>query len=91
MTTLRRVAHELAALEEENRQYHDGIIFSVLRKNLEFVIQDVGGTNWSVARSKHDMRGKTRWRRDQPRNHVDSKVREALSRRISLFGTIDPR
>jgi len=86
--TMRRVCHEIAILEDENRQYRDSVIFSVLRKNLEFVIQDVGGTNWSVSKSRQDMRGKTRWRR---RNHVDHKVQEALSRRLSPFGTMDPR
>jgi hypothetical protein len=60
MQTMRRVAHELCALEAENRDYRDGAIFCLLRRDLEFVVRDIGGTNWSVARSRRDLRGRTR-------------------------------
>jgi hypothetical protein len=45
--TMRRVAHELAMLEEENRNFRDGAIFRLLRHETEFVIQDVGRTSWT--------------------------------------------
>ena len=56
--TMRRVAHELAGLEKENAQYRDGALFGLLRDQIEFVIQDVGKTPWTVARSKRDLRGR---------------------------------
>jgi hypothetical protein len=85
--TLRRVCHELAALEEENQQYRDGVIFSVLRKQLEFVIQDVGRTNWSVARSRRDMRGRTR--RSQRQLHIDPMIQDSLHNRLLLLNLED--
>ncbi|MBM3536048.1 MAG: hypothetical protein FJX60_23805 [Alphaproteobacteria bacterium] len=56
--TMRRVAHELAVLERENAGYRDGALFRLLREQIEFVIQDVGKTPWTVARSKRDLRGR---------------------------------
>jgi hypothetical protein len=56
--TMRRVANELAELESENAQFRDGALFSLLRHEIEFVIQDVGNTPWTVARSKLDLRGR---------------------------------
>jgi hypothetical protein len=77
--TLRRVAHELALLEDENRTYRDGAIFRLLRHETEFVIQDVGGTSWTVQRSLHDRRGKTQQRRPF---HVNRDLQLAINRRI---------
>ena len=56
--TMRRVAHELSALEKENAQYVDGALFRLMREQIEFVIQVVGKTPWTVARSKRDLRGR---------------------------------
>lgn len=56
--TMRRVAHEMSALERENAQYRDGRLFRLLRYQLEYVIQDVGKTPWTVARSRLDLRGR---------------------------------
>lgn len=56
--TMRRVAHELAGMEKENAQYRDGMLFGLLREQIEFVIQDVGKTPWTVARARRDLRGR---------------------------------
>jgi hypothetical protein len=56
--TMRRAAHELAELEKENAQYRDGTLFRLLREQIEFVIQDVGKTSRTVARSRCDLRGR---------------------------------
>jgi hypothetical protein len=81
--TLKRTCHEIAALEEANAAYHDGAIFLLLRKNLEFVIRDVTSSEWSVARSRKDLRGRTHWRRNShSRVRVDGKVQQALRDRL---------
>jgi hypothetical protein len=56
---LRRVAHEIAIVEEVNKRFRDGALVRLLRHELELVIQDVGKTNWTVARSLRDLRGRT--------------------------------
>jgi hypothetical protein len=71
--SLKRTAHELAALEEASAEYRDGTIFSVLRKNLEFVIRDVTRTDWSVQRSRKDLRG--RRCNSHSRVRIDPRVR----------------
>ena len=55
---MRRVAHELAVLDTENAAFRDGCLFHLLQEQIEFVIQDVGKTPWSVARSRLDLRGR---------------------------------
>jgi hypothetical protein len=82
--TMRRVAHELAAMEEANACYRDAAILALLRRELEFVIRDVSGSNWSVERSRNDLRGRTRGRctsRDRVRIAPD--VHQGLRRRMS--------
>jgi hypothetical protein len=87
--TLRRVAHELAAMEAANAGYRDGLLLTQLRKELEFVIRDVGGTNWSAQRSQNDMRGRTRGRRtSHDRVRVDAGVHRALWDRLSPLPSI---
>jgi hypothetical protein len=82
--TLRRVAHELAAMETANAGYRDGVLLTLLRKELEFVIREVGGTDWSVARSRNDLRGRTRGRRtSHDRIRVDAGVHRDLWERVS--------
>jgi hypothetical protein len=82
--TLRRVAHELAAMEEANKGFRDGAVLTLLRRELEFAIQDIGSTDWSVARSRNDLRGRTRGRRtSHDRVHVDAGVHRALRRHVS--------
>jgi hypothetical protein len=86
--TLKRACHEIAALEEASVAYHDGAIFSLLRKNLEFVIRDVTSSDWSVARSRNDLRGRTRGRLNSHcRVRIDGKVQHALRDRLSLLET----
>ena len=36
--TLKRVCHEISALEEANAEFRDGAIFARLRQNLEYVV-----------------------------------------------------
>ena len=82
--TMQRVCHELAAFEEANKGFRDNAIFTLLRKELEFVIRDVGGTGWSVARSRNDLRGRTRGRRARhERVRVDADVHRASWNRMS--------
>jgi hypothetical protein len=82
--TLRRVAHELAEMEEANKGFRDNAILTLLRRELEFVIRDIGGTNWSVQRSRSDLRGRTRGRRtSHERVRVDASVHRALWNRVS--------
>lgn len=85
--TMKRVCHELALLEEINAAYRDGAIFSRLRKNLEFVIQDATRSNWTVGRSRQDLRGRTRGHRRNrhDRIRIDARVHRALLERLSLF------
>jgi hypothetical protein len=83
---MRRVAHELAVLEEQNRNFRDGAIFRLLRHETEFVIQDVGRTNWTVERSRRDLRGKTS-RCDRNR-HIDGHLQRALSQRVSAIDDV---
>jgi hypothetical protein len=81
---MRRVAHELAALEEDNKGFRDNAILTLLRRELEFVIRDIGGTNWSVQRSRNDLRGRTLGRRtSHERVRVDAGVHRALWDRVS--------
>jgi hypothetical protein len=83
---MRRVAHELASLEEASSEFRDGLIFRVLRENLEFVIADVSHSNWTVARSQRDLRGQTRGRRNShQRIRIDPSVRRALCERLSTL------
>ena len=81
--TMRRVCHELAIIEQENRQYRDGAVFTLLRRELEFVIRDTGHTSWTVQRSLRDLRGRTR-RRDPNRRpfHIDGDLQRAIDHRI---------
>ena len=84
--SMKRVAIELASLEEASSEYRDGVIFSVLRKNVEFVVRDVTQTKWSVERSRSDLRGRTRGgRHSHARNRIDPRVRRALLERLSLL------
>ena len=85
--TMKRVAHEIFELEQENAPYRDGAIFSQLRKSLEFVIADVTHSDWSVARSRKDLRGRTRrgHHNSHDRIRVDLGVRKALWNRLSIF------
>ncbi|HEV3175252.1 MAG TPA: hypothetical protein VGZ72_04650, partial [Stellaceae bacterium] len=63
--------------------YRDGVIFSLLRKNLEFVIRDVTCSDWSVVRSRKDLRGRTSGRRNSHYHvRIDRKVQEALWDRL---------
>lgn len=78
--TLRRVAHELATMEQANAGYRDGAILTLLRRELEFVIGDVGGTDWSVERSRNDLRGRTRGRRTS-----HDRVDDAARRRFNII------
>jgi hypothetical protein len=80
--TLRRVAHELALLEEENRNYRDGAIFRLLRHETEFVVQNVGGNSWTVARSRRDFRGRTRHDRQRRRVQIDHRLQSELRNRL---------
>ena len=82
---MRRVAHELAELESKNAQYRDGRLFRYLRYQLEFVIQDVGKTPWTVARSRLDLRGrKPRGLDLLPRfRGVTPALRDALSKHLN--------
>ena len=80
--TLRRVAHEIAVVEEENKCFRDGAIFRLLRHELEFVIQDVGKTNWTVARSLRDLRGRTRRERSRRTVHIDVRLQNQLNNRL---------
>jgi hypothetical protein len=83
--TLRRVCHEIATLEEMNREYRDGQLFRLLRSQLEQVIRELGppGCRWSVERSRKDLRGQT-LRRSQP-SHVNRECRKALRQKLSLL------
>lgn len=82
--TLRRICHELAAMEEANKGFRDNAILALLRRELEFVIRDVGDTDWSVARSKSDLRGRTRGHRtSHDRVRIDAGVYRALWGRVS--------
>ena len=85
--TLKRVAHELFDLEQENSAYRDGAIFCRLRRNLEFVIGDLTETDWTVARSRKDLRGRTRGRRrnSHDSSRIASGVQQALWERLSLL------
>lgn len=86
--TLRRVAHEIAVVEEENKSFRDRALFRLLRSELEFVIQDVGKTNWTVARSRRDLRGRTRRDRPGRQVHLDARLQQQLHDRL-LPNTID--
>ena len=88
--TLKRVAHELKTLEEMNAGYYDGVIFSRLLRNLEYVIGQVTHSNWTVARSRNDLRGRTRGKRHNSRDRVriDHKVRQALREWVSPLTSI---
>ena len=79
--TLRRVAHEIAMLEDENARFRDGAIFRLLRHQLEFVIQDIGKTTWTVARSLRDLRGRTRGQ-PRPNIHIDHRLQSELRTRL---------
>ena len=70
-----------------NAGYRDGVIFSRLLENLEFVIRDVTGSNWTVMRSRRDLRGRTRGHRrnSHDRVRIDPRVRQALWDRLSIF------
>ena len=82
--TLRRVAHELAEMEQANKGFRDNAVLTLLRKELEFAIQDIGSTDWSVARSKNDLRGRTRGHHTSHRRvQVDAGVHRALRDRVS--------
>src|SRR5258708_4248585 len=81
--TMRRVAHELSAMEEANKGFRDNAILTLLRPEL-FVICDLGGTNWSVQRSGNDLRGRTRdHRTSHVRVRINSGVHRALRNRMS--------
>jgi hypothetical protein len=81
--TLRRVAHELGTMEEANQGFRDGAILTLLRRELEFAIQDMGGTKWSVQRSCNDLRGRTRGRQtSHERVRVDAGLHRALWDRV---------
>jgi hypothetical protein len=85
--TLKRVCHEISALEEANAKFRDGAIFGLLRSNLEFVIAEVTQTDWTVARSRKDLRGRIRGRgrNSHDRVRVDPEVRQALWDKLSIF------
>src|SRR5260370_14145462 len=77
--TMRRVAHELGTMEEANKGFRDNAILTLLRRELEFVIREVGGTDWSVARSCNDLRGRARSRRtSHARVRIASEVHRTL-------------
>lgn len=83
LQTQRRVAHELATIEEASRGYLDGEIFKLLLRHLEHAIQDIGKTDWSVKRSRNDLRGRTR--RATPareRIRVDARIQKELYERL---------
>ena len=86
---MRRVCIEIDQLEDQNRGFRDGKLFRLLRLELEYVIRDIGGPRcrWSVERSKHDRRGKSRRRR---MIHVDHEVQQALRDRLSPFDPEGP-
>ena len=82
--TLRRVAHELGTMEEANQGFRDGAILTLLRRELEFAIQDIGDTDWSVARSQNDLRGRSRGRRtSHERVRIASEVHRTLRQHVS--------
>jgi hypothetical protein len=82
--SLRRVCHELAEMEAANAGYRDAAILTLLRRELEFVIRDVGGTDWSVARSRNDLRGRTRGHRtSHDRVRIASEIHRTLRQRVS--------
>jgi hypothetical protein len=83
LQTQRRVCHELYYLEQANRDYLDAQFLGVLRKTLEYVIRDIGGSSWSVERSRHDLRGKTRRYANRRPIHIDGDLQRALTRRLS--------
>jgi hypothetical protein len=87
--TMRRVAHELGTIEQANKGFRDNAILTLLRRELEFVIKDIGGTNWSVQRSQNDLRGRTRGHHtSHERVRIASEVHRALSQHVS---PLDPR
>src|SRR5690349_8562055 len=85
--TQKRVAHELKTLAEVNAGYYDGVIFSRLLENLEYVIGRKTHSNWTVARSRSDLRGRTRGKRcnSHDRVRIDRGVQRALWERVSPF------
>lgn len=63
LDTLRKTAHQLTDLYEENRAYNDAEFIRIMIRTLEHAIQQIGGTKWTVARSRKDMRGKMHTRK----------------------------
>jgi hypothetical protein len=80
--TLRRVACEIAILEEENACFRDGAIFRLLRHQLEFVVQDIAGTGWCVARAHRDSRGRKRRGQSRPPVRIDHRLQSELRNRL---------
>ena len=79
---MRRVCHEIAHLEEGNRSYRDGVLFKLLRENLEFVIRDTSGSSWSIDKCRHDLRCRPRGALRIPRTQIDRRLQKELRQRL---------
>lgn len=70
---------------ERNAGYYDGVIFSRLLENLEYVFGQRTHSAWTVNRSRRDLRGRARGRRwnSHDRIRLDRRVKQALWERVS--------
>lgn len=58
--TLRSAAWQLDALIEENKKFKDAEYLKTMLSTIEWVIQKQFGGDWTVAKAKKDLRGRTK-------------------------------
>lgn len=58
--TLRSAAWQIDAYLEEHGKFKDAEFLITILHTIEYVIQKKCNTNWTVARAKKDLRGRTR-------------------------------
>jgi len=78
--SLRRAALELDEYFGTVGHYHDAQFILPMMKLLEAYIQDIGKTPWSVNRSKTDLRGLHRAKKN--RVHIDPMLKDELRKHL---------
>jgi hypothetical protein len=89
--TLRSTAWQLDAFIQENKKYKDVEYLTNMLRIIEWVIQKKFGTNWTVARAKKDLRGRTRGVNQHKENNpvihpkpvIPTSLKKALETRIT--------
>jgi hypothetical protein len=87
--TLRCAAWQIDAYLEEHGKFKDAEFLITLLHTIEYVIQKKCNTNWTVARAKKDLRGRTRGINQWADKNAPKKRRPPVS--IDLSKTIEKR